>query len=185
MKQILFFATPSDVVPLLERFQANSPLQFVEIGTLPTPDRETYLDAGGIPDPGIATHETGSLSKGYQVSKRGTVNQVRSSITKKGEKRWNLFNADTEETITLSMGGIWKTGTLLPGSVATVHGDATAQQLMKWFQLALKEEGFTKIRNWWVGKDAMKRLMAGERLATTAEQSPPEYDLRSTDAPAR
>lgn len=178
MKQTLFFATPLDIVPVLDRFQANAPLKFVEIGTLSTPDRMIYLEVAQIPSPGIATHETGSMSKSYLVSHRDTVNQIRTSFTKKGEKRWDLFNADTEGTVTLGMAGIWKTGTLLPGSIATVHTDATAQQLMKWFQSALKSEGFTKVRNWWVGKEAMEMLKAGKRLATTAEQSPPEFDLK-------
>lgn len=178
MKQILFFATPADVVPLLERFQTNAPIKFVEMGTRDTPDRKTYLEVAQLPAPGIATHETGSLSSAYLVSQRDTVNQVRPTVMKNGEKRWNLFNADTEGTVTLGLAGLWKTGTLLPGSMATVHTDPMAQQLMKWFQKALKDQGFSKIRNWWVGKDAMEMLKAGKRLATTAEQSPPEFDLK-------
>jgi hypothetical protein len=178
MKQILFFATPSDIAPVLARFQTNAPIKFVEIGTLPTPDRAVYLEAAQIPDLGIATHETGSLSKGYLVSRHDAVNKVRTSVTKAGEQRWNLFNADTEGTVSFCAAGIWRTGTLLPGSIATVHKDATAQLLMKWFQSALKKEGFTKIRNWWVGKGALAMLVAGNRLTITAEQSPPEFDLK-------
>lgn len=178
MKQIFFFATPADIAPVLRRLESNAPLKFIEIGTLSTPDRAIYLESSQIPNPGLATHETGSQSQAYMVSHRDTKNHMQVSVTKRGEKRWNLFGADNEEAISLNMAGLWKTGTLLPGSVATVHEKPVAQELMKWFQSALKAEDFTKVRNWWLGKEAMAMLLSGKRLTTTAEQSPPDFDLK-------
>jgi hypothetical protein len=178
MKHVLFFATPTDIVPVLRRFESNTPLKFVETGTVSTPNRAIYLDSSEIPDPGIATHETGSLSQGYMVSNRDTMNHMRASVTKKSEKQWNLFNSDNEETVVLTVAGVWKTGTLLPGSIATLHQTPVAQQLMKWFQFALKQEDFTRIREWWLGREALEMFRAGKRLTTTAEQSPPQFDLK-------
>lgn len=178
MKQILFFATPADIELVLRRFEANAPLKFVEMGTLSTPNRAIYLEASQIPNLGIATHETGSRSQGYMVSLRDTKNHLEVSTTRSGEKRWNLFNAHNEETVILGMGGLWKTGTLLPGSIVTLHQSPVAQHLMKWFMMALKQEGFTKVREWWLGREAVEMLRAGRRLTTTAEQSPPEFDLK-------
>ena len=178
MKQILFFASPADIKSLLLIFEANASLKFVEMGTFSTPNRKIYLESSQIPNPGIATHETGSRSQGYMVSLRDTKNHMEVSTIKNGEKRWNLFNAHNEETVILVMGGIWKTGTLLPGSMATLHQNPAAQQLMKWFLAALKQDDFTKVREWWVGREAMEMLKAGKRLTTTAEQSPPEFDLQ-------
>jgi hypothetical protein len=178
MRQIHFFATPTDIKPVLRRFERNAPLKFVEMGTLTTPNRTIYLESAQIPKPGIATHETASLSKGYMVSHRDTKDQTRASVTRNGEKRWNLFAADNEEAVGLGLAGLWKTGTLLPGSIHTVHQNPVSQQLMKWFQASLSQEGFEKVREWWVGHEAMRLLQAGKRLATTAEQSPAEYDLQ-------
>ena len=182
MKQILFFATPVDILPLLERFQSASPLQFAQGGPLSTPDRALYLDATQIPGLGIATHETGSQSRGLLVAQRDVALQARRSVTRQGEPRWNLFNADVAGSVSLVLGGLWKTGTLLPGSMATMHADPAARQLMKRFASSLKQEGFTKVRAWWLGKDAMAMLRDGKRLSTTAEQPPPEFDLRLSDA---
>ena len=61
--------------------------------------------------------------------------------------------------------------------MATLHENSVAQQLMKWFLSALKQKEFTKVREWWLGPEALEMLRAGRRLTTTAEQSPPEYDL--------
>lgn len=76
------------------------------------------------------------------------------------------------------MAGLWRTGTLLPGIMDTMHDTPVAQQLMRWFLSALKQDGFVKIDLWWLGKEALEMLQAGKRLTETAEQSPPEFDHR-------
>jgi hypothetical protein len=182
MKRIFFFATPADITPVLNRLEANAPLKFVEMGNLTTPNRAIYLESAEIPNPGIATHETGSISQGYMVSHRDTKNHMHAFVGRKGEKRWSLDNGDNEETVILVMAGTWKTGTLLPGNMSTLHDNAVAQQLMKWFLSAMKQENFSKVREWWVGCEAMEMLKAGKRLTTTAEQSPPEFDLKLPEA---
>ena len=176
MKRIFFFATPDDILPVLKRFEANVPLKFVETGGRTTPNRAIYLEASEIPNPGISTHETGSQSAGLMVSYRDTKNHMRVSDNK---KYWNLYNGDNEETVVLTMAGRWKNDMLLPGIMDTLHtSNPVAQQLMKWFLSALEKEGFTKVDMWWLGKEALQMLKEGKRLSKTAEQSPPEYDLK-------
>lgn len=177
MKRIFFFATPSDIVPVLARFEAGEPLKFVEMGVTTTPNRAIYLTSNEIPNPGIATHETGSMSEAYLVSHRDTKNAITGFIDRKGENRWSLANSDNEDSVILTISGLWKTGTLLPGNIATLHSSQAAQQLMKRFQSALRREGFSRIRGWWLGAEALERLKAGKRLTVTAEQSPPQFDF--------
>jgi hypothetical protein len=178
MKRIFFFATPEDIVPVLRRFEANDPLKFVVLGNLTTPNRAIYLQASDIPNPGVATHETGSASTAYMVSLRDTKNHMHKFVGNSGEYRWTLDNGDNEETVVLTMAGLWEDGTLLPGLMDTLHQTPVAQQLMKWFLAALKQEGFVKIESWWVGPVAMEMLRSGKRLTTTAVQSPPQFDLK-------
>lgn len=178
MKRIFFFVTPADIIPVLNRFEKNAPLKFVEMGNLTTPNRAIYLESTQIPSPGVATHETGSISQGYMVSCRDTKNNMHTFVGRMGENCWSLENGENEDTVILTMAGVWKTGTLLPGNMSTLHQTPVAQQLMKWFLSSLKQEGFAKVREWWLGREAMEMLKAGKRLTTTAEQSPPEYDLK-------
>lgn len=177
MMKVHFFATPADISPVLARFESNFPLKFVESGVSANPNRAIYLESDEIPEPGLATHETASRSKAYFVSHRETKNNIRSDTGPDGQKRWSLISADNEEAVILSLGGIWKTGTLLPGLMDSMHDNATVRELLKAFAEALKKEGFKKVKQWWVGPEAMEMLKAGKRLATTAEQSPPAYDL--------
>ncbi len=182
MKRIFFFATPADIVRALARFEDNAPLKFVDTGDITTPNRTIYLESSEIPEPGIATHETGSQSQRYMVSHRDTKNDLRPYTTRKGEKRWSLDNGNNEETVLLTMAGKWK-DILLPGIMNTLHETPVAQQLMKWFLAALKAEGFTKVDMYWMGKEALEMLKSGKRLSTTAEQSPPEFDLKLAEEP--
>ncbi|NJM34877.1 MAG: hypothetical protein HC850_09420 [Rhodomicrobium sp.] len=177
MKRIFFFATPRDIAPVLKTFEANAPLKFVGTENLTTPDREIYLDSTEIPNPGVSTHESGHGSTNYMVSHRDTKNNVHTLVGQNGEKRWVLDNCDNEEAVNLTMAGKWK-DMLLPGIMDTLHETPVAQQLMKWFLAALKAEGFTKVDMYWMGKEALEMLKAGKRLSTTAEQSPPEFDLK-------
>lgn len=178
MKRVFFFATPHDIIPVLRRFEANAPLKFVVMGNITTPNRAIYLQSSDIPNPGIATHETGNGSTAYMVSLRDTKNNIRKFVGKSGEHRWTLDNGDNEESVILTMAGLWEDGTLLPGLIDTLHQTSVPQQLMKWFLSALKQEGFTKIERWWVGREAMAMLRSGKRLTTTAVQSPPQFDLK-------
>lgn len=179
MRHIFFFATPSDIAPALRRFETNAPLKFIETEMLSTPNRAIYLASSEIPQPGIATYERGSGSKTYMVSHRDTKNHLHTFQADDGRRRWLLRNGDNEETVLLTLAGIWpKTGTLLPGNMNTLHETRVAQELMRWFVSALKKEQFTKVDLWWLGPEALAMLRAGKRLTTTAEQSPPEFDLK-------
>jgi hypothetical protein len=177
MKRIFFFATPNDIVPVLRRFQNNAPLKYVETIKLATPNRSIYLDPGEIPNPGISTQASGNTSIEYMVSLRDKKNQVYTFVDSSGTRRWMINGADNEDAVILNMAGLWRTGTLLPGIMDTMHDTRVAQQLMRWFLASLKQEGFVKMDLWWLGREAMTYLRGGRRL-TIAEQAPPEYDLQ-------
>ena len=181
LKRIFFFATPGDIVPLLARFEANAPLKFAELGNFATPERAIYLSPSELPDPGIATNETGAASRSYLVLHRGAKLHECEFLGKRGEKRWSLDNGGNDKSTVLTMGGLWRTGTLLPGLMDTLHATPAAQQLMLWFRSALRQEDFTRVQSWWLGREALALLRAGRRLTTTAEQSPPEFDLKLPD----
>ena len=177
MKNIYFFATPQDISEVLVRFENKAPLKYIDTGTRHTSERHTFLSSEDIPNLGKSSHETGSLSSGYLVSLRDTPNASRISVTASGDRRWNLYNGDNPGTVALTPAGLWRE-MLLAGNMGTVHDDSDAQNLMRWFQSALKAERFSKTGRFWVGKEAFSMLQSGCRLSTTAEQSPPDFDLK-------
>lgn len=178
MTLIPFFATPDDTGELLRKFEADAPLKFVEMGQLNHPNRPIYLTSFGIPELGIATHETASMSQAFLVSNRDTKNHMTIETFGGKTKVWNLFSAQNEEAVVLSLGGLWTDGSLLPGSLDAVHSNNTTKRLIKRFREAIKVAKFEKVDKYWVGPVAMKMLESGKRLATTAIQSPAEWDLK-------
>jgi hypothetical protein len=177
LKRLFFFATPRDIVPVLRRISKDRKLQFIEAGNRTDPDFPTYLDPENIPEPGVATHETGSLSRTYVICPRETELKIQTFVSAEGVRRWHLYNALNENSVDLVMAGLWK-DMLLPGNVSTLHETSGAQQIMRAFKAALRAEGYTKLKMWWLGKEAFESLKSGKRLSTTAEQSPADYDLR-------
>lgn len=178
MKRIFFFAKSEDIKPVLSSFEANAPLKFIPAGKRSTANRPIYLESSELLDLGIATAETGSASTTYIVSLHDTKNVLYTFDDDEGQRQWLLSNGDNEETVLFTPAGLWKTGTLLPGNMSTLHNTIVAQQLMRWFLQALKQEHFIKIESWWLGSEAFDMLKTGKRLTTTAEQSPPQFDLK-------
>ena len=182
MKYVFFFATSSDIVPALKNFEANKPLKFVDPEIKTTPHRAIYFNSSDIPSLGIATAPSGSWSDSYIVSYRDVKNHMHAFVDNYGQKRWMINNGDNPDSVMLTLAGVWKTGTLLPGNICTSHQAGVAQQLMRCFLLALKEASFVQLDIYWLGPEALEMLKAGRRLAKNAEASPPQFDLQLPDS---
>jgi hypothetical protein len=182
LKRIFFFATPSDILPVLKRFEANAPMEYIKMGNDLTPDRRYYLSGDTIPNAGISSDGRGGSGDRYMVTLREDSKDIYVEIDTwdSGEKFWQLRQCDNENTVELALAGLWK-DMLLPGIMDTMHDTPKAQQLMKWFNAALKKEGFVKIDMHWLGPEALAMFKAGVRLPKNAEQSPPAYDLKLPD----
>ena len=49
MKQILFFATGNDLLPVLEEVERVGPLHYARMGQFPKPEPETFSRGGELP----------------------------------------------------------------------------------------------------------------------------------------
>ena len=108
MKRMFFFATPADIVPVLERFSSIEDLKFVEMGSMTDPNRPIILEVSDLPNPGISTHETGNASRSYLVSPRASRNHMFRFVDNDGVTRWSVDNGDNEDSVALTMAGRWK-----------------------------------------------------------------------------
>jgi len=55
------------------------------------------------------------------VSHQDTKNHMYTFVGSGGQRRWMVSNGDKEESVLLTLAGLWKTGTLLPGTMSTLH----------------------------------------------------------------
>ncbi len=177
MRRIFFFATKSDIEPVLLRFQAEQPLQFVKNVNITSPPQAAITRVTDIPTVGFATHRSSVGSDQYLVSSQDAPIMPDTIRGAQGETRFVYNHSKWPKSVVMRLGGLWLGRTLLPGLVDTLHDTTDAQALMKRFLKSLKSEDFNKVDIYWVGKEAMAMLKAGRRLATAAYESPPEFDL--------
>jgi hypothetical protein len=177
MKRIYFFVTPKDADHLLRKFDDIEPVKYVECGQFEHPNPPIYLNAGYIPNLGIASVSTGSQSTSYLISLQNTKSNIERFIDSTGKTRWMVYNGNNEESVIITVAGLWNSSMLLSGNMSTLHDTNEAQQLMRRFQSVVKKSNFVKVDMWWVGPEAFEMLRSGSRLATAAAESPPEYNL--------
>ncbi|MBB2753977.1 UNVERIFIED_ORG: hypothetical protein GGI57_004709 [Rhizobium aethiopicum] len=181
MKQILFFATPNDIRPVISALDTTNKIAFARVGSYDVKD-PPMISGPEIPNPGFATNETASGSVSYLAVPAGSRLNVHPYTSEDsntfGKKMWSVYSGFNDESVELTLAGIWEDGTLLPGSVKAMHNNEFSKKIMRDFQSSLKKARFEKAQSWWLGTEAVEMLRAGKRLSTTAVQSPPEYDLR-------
>jgi hypothetical protein len=181
MKQINFFASGGDLLPVLEAVEREVPLKYVLMGQFPKKEFESFSSGIEIPYLGQSTTESASSGRSFLVAGRAVPIDVRPIKTTFGI-RYSLDQLGNPDTVTLSPGGRWGEDVVLNGRVATVSDSPSAQERMKVFNRAIKKH-FGKIKAFYVGPEASILLDAGKRL-TAAEQSPREFDLtRKTSVP--
>ena len=144
MKYIHFYATGADILPVLHRLEDDQPVKYIPTGKRSEINRPIYLTWKEIPDLGIATNESGFLSRAYMVSPRDIKNVMYAFTDNAGRKQWLLSNGDNPDSVLLATAGLWTSGSLLPGNMRTLHDTSSAQRIMKRFLSSVKAEGFIK-----------------------------------------
>jgi len=83
---------------------------------------------------------------------------------------------------TLKLGFLPALNILTPGSVGTTARDGSGVNIVRQFERVIRKR-FTRVKSYWVGKEALAMLRSGARL-TVGEKATPEYDLvaEKTDA---
>jgi len=176
MRRLHFFVTPEDAVLLLQRFEADGPLLFVEMGNFTAVNFPKHLSVADLPDPGIATAGSVGASRGYIVLPATDHFFCPSFLGAAGEERWAPNNAENVTSVRLSLGGVWK-DMMIPGIMDTLHNNAAAQGLMQRFTKAMRAGSFTKSGTYWLGPCALCNLNSGMRLTLHGEESPADYSL--------
>lgn len=174
--QMLFYATPTDLVDLLSAVERAVPLSYARKGAYSAQTPERFSTSADIPALGVATSDAGIGSFGYlmmsveQVCVAHCVKQV------DGSDLYFVDESHNAETVTLVPAGIRGQSMLLMGRVATNSRSDWPRKVMNRFKSQCKKQ-FRAIRGIWVGPEAERRMQTGWRL-TMSKVSPPEYDLR-------
>ena len=156
--------------------EKHSSVKYVKMELLGGLDMKTYYTGIDIPHLGVANNESAISCQTFLVAKSSLSIKVGRTAEKAASDHSSVDQLLNPDTVTFTPAGLWKPGILLHGRIATVSGSTASQALMTTFYSTIKEH-FTKIKAFWVGRNARNLLDCGKRL-TIAEQSPREFDLK-------
>jgi hypothetical protein len=171
-----FFATPDDLLPVLQDVERRIRIKYTLTGHLNEPRIESFETAKDLPalfEP--APYESAIQCPTYLVTEAAATVVPRPFQLHNGKRQWVIDQLENPDSVVLSPGGLFGDNVLLCGRVATAHKTAVSARLQRAFDDSCRRH-FAKIRAFRVGKQAESLLDRGYRL-TAAQQSPPEYDL--------
>ena len=175
IKQVYFYATKNDLLPVLRAVEEAGALKYVVAGNFTTPELRSYSRGEEIPQLGKASSGTAGTCETFLVCAAVPPVKVESFKGGNGEDRFCVDQLLNPDTVGLTPAGQWNEEILLHGRVATVSDSPASQALMKRFQSAIRKH-FVKIKAFYVGSNARKLLESGKRLTISA-QSPRDFDL--------
>ncbi len=173
-----FFATPNDLLPVLEQAEKKLSLAYSLTGLFEFP-HVTIIEAGAqLPSLNLPAEGSSANNPTYLITLSGHIIDVRQVPQSAGGIRYAVDQLTNPDSVTFAHGGLFSPDTLISGRVATVSDTPVAKSIQSAFSNAIGKL-FTRINAFYVGPGASEMLGRGCRL-THAVQSPPEYDLRLT-----
>ncbi len=171
-----FFATKADLESLLREVESKRQLQFVETGLFDSPSVQPVYSLLGAPNLGHLAAGDHNQGPCYLVASREISIDVRPVPQRRGGTKYAVDQQENPKTIAFRPSGVFGENCLIDGQVGTISDDPNSLEL---FQLFLKEmrRQFTKVKEFYVGKEAGELLDKGWRLTGNAK-SPTLYDLK-------
>jgi len=174
--QTIFYATEGDLISVLASLEAEKPLRYTLTGLLQGKNPKTFLSYSDIPNLGHASHPTAVANPAFLLSLDGTEIVSREVPQLSGGSLFAFDKLHNSETIVLRPGGTFQDDIILYGSVGTVSQSIVSRQLYSFVGKRFRKI-FKKLREFYVGREALEALNLGARL-TIGASSPPEFDLK-------
>jgi hypothetical protein len=174
--QLSFFGTREDLEDILRPIEASRQLEFVRTGTFEAPSSESTPSLLGARDLGVASAGETHMAATYLVVNRGSQVRFRPIEQRKGGVRYAVDQLENPESIVFRPGGTYGESTIIAGQVGTGSERSEALELYRTFEREIRRR-FSKIRSFYVGRNAAELLDKGWRL-TVNEKSPQLYDLQ-------
>ena len=171
----MFFATQSDLLPILRDFEEGFAIKLVKYGHHRTAKPRAQTSLREIPDLGTADEDSATFCRKYLVFRQGDPVTPRDLGGLPFTARYAFDQLANPDSIVFSPGGFHGPECLLSGEFTTAYTSAACAELMKRARKAVKQHT-TRVKAFHVGPEARKALDSGVRL-TMSVQSSREFDL--------
>jgi hypothetical protein len=172
---MLIFALKNDLLLVLGSLEAKRQIKYTRCGRLPDPEPETWESVADLPKLGQAMADQAAGCDQFLIMEKESPIRVETMTMRDGDDRFDVAPLWNPDSVELRVGGEWKDGAIISGSITAFLPTPISQSLARALQSRVKKH-FTRVRAYWVGPEALIAFRAGRRL-TMAIQSPPEYDL--------
>jgi hypothetical protein len=175
-KMIHFFATHTDLLDLLGEIESARLIHYVKAGMFETAELVPYDAASRVPDLGIIHVDAAHKGLILLIADVATPLVLRPVPQRRGGTRYAMDQKENPDTISLFPGGRFDDRTILAGDFGTCTDSPVSAALLKVVARSVRKQ-WVRVREYWVGPEAMKVLDMGGRL-TFNLRAPREYDLR-------
>lgn len=177
-KQIMFFTTLEDITSIIKEIESEYSIKYFKNGLFDDTNFQQYDSAFDIPNLGFTEHGDWNLSQSYFVIPKSNILSIRDIPQRKGGIKYAVDGNINKDNIEFKPCGIYtgKENIIVAGRIATISETAFSQQLYKEFATKIKKN-FSKIEEFYVGKEAEQKLRSGWRLVTN-EKLAAGFDLK-------
>ena len=176
-KQFSFFATQDDLTGVLAAVAAKIPYHFVNASDIDDESPSEYSSVSELRDLSVAVFGDQNKEKIFLLIASGVKPSVRKVEQRRGGEKYFLDQLSHPESVVLRPGGVLGySECIIAGQVGTISDERWSVDLYKILFSEFKRQ-FKKVKSFYVGKVAAKKLDDGVRL-TTNVKAPREYDLQ-------
>jgi len=177
MQTTMFFATFTDLQPILAEVEKVYSIHYFQMGLLDVPETVHYNSIFENPDVGFINNGDWNKDRCFLIMPKDLSLQIRDVPQRKGGIKYAVDALINQDSVCLQLGGIYreKENVLVAGKVGTVMDEHFSVEFYKFFSKKIKK-AFKRIGAFYVGKEAEEKLYAGWRLVQD-ERRKPEYDL--------
>lgn len=174
--QLSFFATKADLESLLRAVESKQQLQFLVTGLFDSPAVAPMQSLLAVRNLGRMDVGDPNHAAGYLVASRESSIEVRPVPQHRGGVKYAVDQLANPKTIAFRPGGSFGETCLIAGQAGTAYDNPSSLELFHTFSKEVRRQ-FTKIKSFYVGKEASELLDKGWRLTINAK-SPALYDLK-------
>jgi hypothetical protein len=174
-RTIHFFATKHDLESLIQAVESIRPFRYVKAGMSEVP--ETVVLASGLEIPNLGSAPSGDHNHEpwWLVIAPDVQVNVESIPQRRGGIRYAIDQRINPQSVIFSGGGVYEDSCVIDGNVGTCNDDPVSNEIVNLFAREIRRQ-FTRIKSFFVGREAEQLLDSGYRL-TIGVNSSREIDL--------
>lgn len=176
-RQLSFFATQDDLIGVLEVIATKYSYSFVKSNNRDDEPPSIFTSVSDLCDLSISVFGDQNKEESFLLIASGVKPSIRKVEQRTGGNKIFFDQLSHPESVALRPGGIFgNSNCIISGQLGTITSEKWSIDLYEMLLSEFKEQ-FIKIKSYYVGKIAAKKLDDGVRL-TTNVKAPQEYDLQ-------